>query len=123
MMNDKTEMTMVLFCHGVDDYSLWAVELPAAIIQDVQRGQLTAEGELDAVMDRIPDLRVCGETRLSFLFHQGSCFRLYVRETDESLLETYRGEGWSVRSSKNSIMAEILELVQAQNCDSEEEPK
>lgn len=121
MKNDLSIPTMVLFCHGTDDYSLWSVELPAEIIQDVKQGQLTAEGALDAVMDRVPDMRVCGENRLSLLFHQEGGFHLYVKEVNGALLETYRGDGWSVRGSRSSVMTEIQELVQDQNRDGEEE--
>lgn len=121
MKNDKAVPTMVLFYHGTDDYSLWVVELPAAIIQDVQHGQVTAVGALNAVMDRVPDLRVCGETRLSFLLQHEGGYRLYVQEVDDALLETYRGDGWSVCGSKSSVMAEILELTQDDNYDGEEE--
>lgn len=112
MKNDKAMPTMVLFCHGADDYSLWVVDLPAAVICDVQQGHLTAEGALDAMIDQVPDLHVCGETRLFFLFRKEGGFHLYVKDMDGALLETYRGDGWAVRGSKSSVMAEILELVQ-----------
>lgn len=97
-------------CHGQDDYSYWAVELPTELYEKILlEGEKTA-GSLESMMERMaPD-----DTNSMQLFVEepDHRFSFHTIPKDLAYLGNYSNQGCSSRGSKAEIMGELEEVLQ-----------
>lgn len=109
------ETATILFRHGQDDFAVWDVDLPSALIRQARHALNTATGDLGFILDQLPiqeegaDGPCC-----QFLCRDGSALALFTMEMSAGFFNEYRNEGCSVRGGKSDVMAEVEEMLQEQ---------
>lgn len=108
------ESATILFRHGKDDFAVWEVELPKPLLQKARHAQNTATGDLDFILDQLPiQENSADDPRCQFLFADGSAFALFSVDLGAEFYARYQNDGCSVRGSKQDVLAEVEEQLQA----------
>lgn len=109
------ETVTILFRYGQDDYTVWDVDLPEALVRQARRASNTATGDLDFILGQLPIQEDGGKDhRCQFLFKDGKALALFTMEMPAGFFEEYRNESCSLRGGKSEVMAEVEEHIQEQ---------
>lgn len=103
------ETAAILFRHHADDFVLWCVDLPAALLRDAKHMENTAYGDLDFVMEQLPVRPEKDVSVLHLLFREGEYYSLFTQEVDPGFVAAQRRSGYSVRGGKEDIMEDVLQ--------------
>lgn len=108
------ENATILFRHGKDDFAVWQVELPEPLLRKARHAQNTATGDLGFILDQLPaEEPGMDGARCQFLFEDGSSFALFSVDLGGEFYARYQSDGCSVRGSKQDVLTEVEEQLQA----------
>ena len=105
----KYDTAIILFCHGVNDYAVWEVDLPADFIQQARNTEPVTDGDLRSVMGQVPMIGEEMDAALHLLFYENGQFSLHRQLVDESFLDAYQHTGCSARGSMEVILSEVAD--------------
>ena len=109
----KYRQAIFLYRDGCDDFTVWAVDLPENEIDEILSGSLEHHGTLSGIMDHLP-LSMDNTANLMHLLEKdGEGFTLHTKDIPPSFIEKHNHEGCSARGDRESILAEIADLLPA----------
>lgn len=108
----RYQETCFLFRDGMDDFTLWVVDLPEEEVEKIKIGNGVIRGRLDSLMLQIPTLSESQGYRMQMLTKSGKEFVLYSKDMPETFVAQYLHEGCSIRGDLKCICDEITEAFE-----------
>jgi len=109
----KYKQAIFLYRDGCDDFTVWAVDLPENEIDEILSGSIEYHGTLNDMMDNLPLSTDDSANLMHLLEKDGEGFTLHSKDLPLSFVEKHDHEGCSARGDRESILAEIADLLPA----------
>lgn len=97
-----------LYRHGENDFTLWDVDFPPGIIEQIKSGHRSSAESVEDLLRLMPAATDHDGGRLSLLVWDNMEIALYTMEMDEAFFDRYSHEGCSLRTDLNSILDELV---------------
>ena len=96
-----------IFRHGEDDFSIWDVDLPVSVIEQIKHGQRTTADCVEDLLRGMPDIDEQSADKLSLLIWDKNELALYTATVSADFIEEYNYEGCSVRADLDAVVDEM----------------
>ena len=96
-----------------DDFAVWEVDLPKNEIDEILFGSIVHHGTLNGIMDHLPLPTDDSPNLMHLLEKDDEAFTLHSKDIPPSFIEKHSHEGCSARGDRESILAEIADLLPA----------
>lgn len=106
-MHTSYEAATFVYRHGEDDYSIWYVDLPTSITEQVKAGQRMSAENLEMLLNTMPVASEYDSNRVSLLAMSEDEVALYSAELGEEFFEAYSHKGCSIRGGLYAILDEL----------------